>query len=165
MSKIVFVPGYLIDDYQLLTENIESYQDPEEPDLFTNYIQRLLAQLNKTPEFFGGMPDQLAICLLSVVKIDCAKLAPLSIDAEPAWEDVKTCISIHKSYRPLLSTLSDKFQDNLKIALLLLCFHELCAVTQEFNAEQDDGEEFDELEDDQDYQEYQGQDQESLDEH
>ncbi|MCJ8340902.1 MAG: hypothetical protein MJK10_20760 [Pseudomonadales bacterium] len=162
MSEINFVPGYLVDDYQLLTENIESYKDPEEPDLFNNYIDSLLAQLNKTPGFLAGMPDQLAICLLLVVKLDCAKLAPLSLHSEPAWDDVKTCVSIHKSYRPLLSTLADKFQHQLKIALLLLCYYELGATTQEFNAEKDDSEE---LQDHEDLDEYQGHDQEYLDEY
>ena len=153
MSKIIFVPGYLIDDYHLLTENIESYQDPEKPDLFKNYVDSLLAQLNKTPEFLAGMPDQLAMCLLLVVKLDCAKLSPLSLQTEPTWDDVKTCVSIHKNYRPLLTTLADKFQQSLKIALLLLCFYELGATTQEFNAEKDDSEELDEHDD---YEEYSG---------
>jgi len=161
MSKTIFVPGYLVDDYQLLTENIESYQDPEEPELFNNYVDSLLAQLNKTPGFLAGMPDQLAICLLLVVKLDCAKLSPLSLHSEPAWDDVKTCVSIHKSYRPLLSTLADKFQHQLKIALLLLCFYELNATTQEFNAEKDDSEDH---EDNEDLNEYQVHDQEYLDE-
>ncbi len=161
MSKIEFVPGYLIDDYQLLTENIESYQDPEEPELLNNYVDRLLAQLNKTPGFLAGMPDQLAICLLFVVKLDCAKLAPLSVNSEPTWDEVKSCVSIHKSYRPLLSTLADKFQQQLKIALLLLCFYELGATTEEFNAEQEDSEDHDEHDD---YEEYHGQDQDHLDE-
>ena len=162
MSKIIFVPGYLVDDYQLLTENIESYKDPEEPDLLNNYVDSLLAQLNKTPGFLAGMPDQLAICLLLVVKLDCAKLSPLCLTSEPTWDEVKTCVSIHKSFRPLLSTLADKFQHQLKIALLLLCFYELGATTQEFNAEKDDSED---NEDHQDFDEYQGQDQESLDEY
>ena len=162
MTKSIFVPGYLIDDYQLLTENIESYKDPEEPDLFTNYIDSLLAQLNKTPGFLAGMPDQLAMCLLFVVKLDCAKLSSLSANSEPTWDDVKACVSIHKSYRPLLSILSDKFQHQLKIALLLLCFYELDATTQEFNAEKD---ECDEAEDFDEYQDQsQIQDQEYLDE-
>jgi hypothetical protein len=167
MSKIEFVPGYLVDDYQLLTENIESYQDPEEPELFTNYVANLLAQLNKTPGFLAGMPDQLAMCLLFVVKIDSAKLAPLSSDSEPTWDDVKACVGINKSYRPLLSTLSEKYQHQLKIALLLLCFYELGSTAQEFNAEVDDSEEQEERDayDDQDYEAYQGQDQDSLDQY
>ncbi|EPJ55840.1 MAG: hypothetical protein OFPI_02690 [Osedax symbiont Rs2] len=161
MSKIIFIPGYLTDDYQLLTENIESYKDPEEPDLFNNYVDSLLAQLNKTPGFLAGMPDQLAMCLLFVVKLDCAKLSSLSLLSEPTWADVKTCVSIHKKYRPLLSTLTDNFQHQLKIALLLLCFYELEATTQEFNAEIDDSEDH---EDHEDLDEYQGPDQDYLDE-
>lgn len=158
MSKIVYIPDYLADDYRMLTENIESYKDPEDPDLFKNYIDSLLAQLNKTPSFLDGMPDQLAICLLFVVKVDCAKLLPLSSHSEPIWDDVKTCINIHKNYRDLLSTLSDKFQHQLKFALLLLCFYELGAMTEEFNAEEDDSEEHEE------HDEYQGQDHEYFDE-
>ena len=161
MSKTVFVPDYLADDYGMLIENIESYKDPEDPDLFKNYIDSLLAQLNKTPGFLAGMPDQLAICLLFVVKVDCAKLLPLSLHSEPEWDDVKTCVNIHKSYRDLLSTLSNKFQHQLKIALLLLCFYELGAVTQEFNAEEDDSEEHEEHEE---HDEYEGQDLECFDE-
>jgi hypothetical protein len=162
MSKIEFIPGYLVDDYQLLTENIESYQDPEEPELINNYVNSLLAQLNKTPEFLATMPDQLAMCLLFVVKLDSAKLSALSLHSEPSWDDVKTCVSIHKQFRPLLSTLIEKYQRPLKIALLLLCFYELDATTQEFHAEADDSEEQDDYEDD---NEYQGQDQDSLDEY
>ena len=161
MSKIEFVPGYLVDDYQLLTENIESYKDPEEPELFNNYVDSLLVQLNKTPGFLAGMPDQLAMCLLFVVKLDSAKLSALSLQSEPAWEDVKTCVNIHKRYRPLLSILAEKFQHQLKIALLLLCFYELDATTEEFNAEEDDSEEHDDYEE---QEEYHGQDQEHLDE-
>jgi hypothetical protein len=151
MSKTVFVPEYLADDYRMLTENIESYKDPEDPDLFTNYIDSLLAQLNKTPGFLAGMPDQLAICLLFVVKVDCAKLSPLSLHSEPEWDDVKTCVNIHKNYRELLSTLSDKFQHQLKIALLLLCFYELDAVTEEFHAEREEREEREEHDEDHDH--------------
>jgi len=162
MSKIIFVPSYLIDDYQLLIENIESYKDPEEPDLFNNYVDSLLAQLNRTPEFLAGMPDQLAMCLLLIVKLDCAKLSLLSLNSEPSWDDVKSCVSIHKRYRPLLSTLADKFQHPLKIALLLLCFFELDATTQEFNAQKDDSEA---LEEHDDYEEYSGQDQDFLDDY
>jgi len=160
MSKNIFIPGYLADDYHLLTENIESYKDPEEPDLLNNYVDSLLAQLNRTPEFLAGMPDQLAICLLLVVKLDSAKLSLLSSQSEPTWDEVKTCVSIHKRYRPLLSTLVDKFQHPLKIALLLLCFYELDATTQEFNAQEDESEE---LEEHDDYEEYHGQDQDFLD--
>ena len=141
MSKPVFVPAYLADDYQMLTDNIESYQDPEDPDLFKNYVDSLLGQLNKTPGFLAGMPDQLSICLLFVVKVNCAKLLPLSLHSEPEWDDVKTCVNIHKNYRELLSTLSDNFQHQLKISILLLCFYESGAAAQEFHAEEEEPEE------------------------
>ena len=42
MSKTIFVPDYLNDDFQMLTENIESYQDPEDPDMFKTYVDSLL---------------------------------------------------------------------------------------------------------------------------
>ena len=168
MSKIEFVPGYLVDDYQLLTENIESYQDPEEPEIFKNYVSNLLTQLNQTPGFLAGMPDQLAMCLLYIVKLDSKKLLPLCMHSEPEWDDVKACVGIHKNYRPLLSILSEKYQHQLKIALLLLCFYELGSTAEEFNAEPDDIEEEQEARDDHDYpdyEEYQGQDQDSLDQY
>jgi len=135
MSKTVSVPAYLADEYQMLTENIESYQDPEDPDLFKNYVDSLLGQLNKTPGFVDGMPDQLAICLLFVVKVNSAKLLPLCSESEPHWDDVRTCVNIHKNYRDLMSTLSEKYQEQLKTALLLLCFYELGATKEEFHAE------------------------------
>ena len=135
MSKTVSVPAYLADDYQMLTENIESYQDPEDPDAFKNYVDSLLGQLNKTPGFVDGMPDQLAICLLFVVKVNSAKLLPLCSESEPHWDDVRTCVNIHKNYRDLMSTLSEKYQEQLKTALLLLCFYELGATKEEFHAE------------------------------
>jgi len=152
MSKTVFVPEYLTDDYQMLTENIESYQDPEDPDLFKRYVDSLLVQLNKTPEYLASMPDQLAICLLFVVKLDCSKLLPLSLHAEPEWEAVKTCVNIHKSYRELLAMLSDNYQQQLKTALLLLCFYELDAMAEEFHAEQEQSEEHDEPEEHDEYE-------------
>jgi len=135
MSKTVSVPAYLADEYQMLTENIESYQDPEDPDVFKNYVDSLLGQLNKTPGFLDGMPDQLSICLLFVVKVNSAKLLPLCSDSEPHWEDVKTCVNVHKNYRDLLSTLSNEYQEQLKTALLLLCFYDLGAAKEEFHAE------------------------------
>jgi hypothetical protein len=135
MSKTVSVPAYLADEYQMLTENIESYQDPEDPDLFKNYVDSLLSQLNKTPGFLAGMPDQLSICLLYVVKVNTAKLLPLCSDSEPEWIDVKTCVNVHKNYRDLLSTLSNDYQEQLKTALLLLCFYDLGATKEEFHAE------------------------------
>ena len=135
MSKTVSVPAYLADEYQMLTENIESYQDPEDPDVFKNYVDSLLGQLNKTPGFVDGMPDQLAICLLFVVKVNSAKLLPLCSESEPHWDDVRTCVNIHKNYRDLMSTLSEKYQEQLKTALLLLCFYELGATKEEFHAE------------------------------
>ena len=154
MSKIVSVPAYLADDYQMLTENIESYQDPEDPDAFKNYVDSLLGQLNKTPGFLDGMPDQLAMCLLYVVKVNSAKLLPLCSDTEPQWEDVKTCVNVHKNYRDLLSTLSNEYQEQLKTALLLLCFYDLGAAKEEFHADLDESEEQDEYEYQQDSNDY-----------
>ena len=154
MSKTVSVPAYLADDYQMLTENIESYQDPEDPDAFKNYTNSLLGQLNKTPEFVDGMPDQLAICLLHVVKVNSAKLLLLCSDTEPQWEDVKTCVNVHKNYRDLLSILSSKYQEQLKTALLLLCFYDLGAAKEEFHADLDEPEDQDEYEYQQDSNDY-----------
>ncbi|MBL4796709.1 MAG: hypothetical protein JKY50_04810 [Oleispira sp.] len=154
MSKTVTVPAYLADDYQMLTENIESYQDPEDPDVFKNYANSLLGQLIKTPGFLAGMPDQLAICLLHVVKVDSAKLLPLCSDSEPQWDDVRTCVNIHKNYRDLLSTLSDQHQEQLKTALLLLCFYDLGAAKEEFHAEVEEPEEQDEYEHQQEFNDY-----------
>jgi hypothetical protein len=119
----------------MLTENIESYQDPEDPDLFKNYVDSLLGQLNKTPGFLDGMPDQLAMCLLYVVKVNSAKLLPLCADSEPQWDDVRTCVNVHKNYRDLVSILSNEYQEQLKTALLLLCFYDLGATKEEFHAE------------------------------
>lgn len=154
MSKTVSVPAYLADDYQMLTENIESYQDPEDPDAFKNYVDSLLGQLNKTPGFLDGMPDQLAICLLYVVKVNSAKLLPLCSDYEPQWEDVKTCVNVHKNFRDLVSTLSKEYQEQLKTALLLLCFYDLGAAQEEFHADLDEPEEQDEYEYQQDSNDY-----------
>ena len=138
MSKTVSVPAYLADEYQMLTENIESYQDPEDPDAFKNYVDSLLGQLNKTPGFLAGMPDQLSMCLLFVVKVNSAKLLPLCSHSEPHWEDVKSCVNVHKNYRDLLKTLSNEYQEQLKTALLLLCFYDLGAAKEEFHAEADE---------------------------
>ncbi|MFT6114267.1 MAG: hypothetical protein ACJA10_001208 [Oleispira sp.] len=154
MSKTVAVPAYLADDYQMLTENIKSYQDPEDPDLFNNYIDSLLSQLNKTPGFLDGMPDQLAMCLLFVVKVNSAKLLPLCSDSEPEWDEVKTCVNIHKNYRDLLSALTDKSQEQLKTALLLLCFYNLGATKEEFHAEVDESAEQAEYQHQQDFNDY-----------
>jgi hypothetical protein len=154
MSKTVSVPAYLADEYQMLTENIESYQDPEDPDAFKNYVDSLLGQLNKTPGFLAGMPDQLAICLLYVVKVNSAKLLPLCSDSEPAWEDVKTCVNVHKNFRPLVSTLSNEYQEQLKTALLLLCFYDLGAAKEEFHAEVDESAGQGEYEHQQDFNDY-----------
>ena len=154
MSKTVTVPAYLADDYQMLTENIESYQDPEDPDAFKNYANSLLGQLIKTPGFLAGMPDQLSICLLYVVKVNSAKLLPLCSHSEPQWDDVRTCVNIHKHYRDLLSTLSNEHQEQLKTALLLLCFYDLGAAKEEFHAEVDEPEEQDEYEHQQDFNDY-----------
>lgn len=154
MSKTVSVPAYLADDYQMLTENIESYQDPEDPDAFKNYVDSLLGQLNKTPGFLDGMPDQLAMCLLYVVKVNSAKLLPLCSDSEPLWEDVKTCVNVHKNFRDLVSTLSNEYQEQLKTALLLLCFYDLGAAKEEFHADIDDSEEQHETEEQPEFSDY-----------
>ncbi|MEH6448096.1 MAG: hypothetical protein V7765_05460 [Oleispira sp.] len=154
MSKTVSVPAYLADDYQMLTENIESYQDPEDPDAFKNYVNSLLGQLTKTPEFLDGMPDQLAMCLLYVVKVNSAKLLPLCSGTEPQWEDVKTCVNVHKNYRDLVSILSNEYQEQLKTALLLLCFYDLGAAEEEFHADVDESEEQDDDEYQQDSNDY-----------
>ena len=154
MSKTVSVPAYLADDYQMLTENIESYQDPEDPDAFKNYVDSLLGQLNKTPGFLDGMPDQLAICLLYVVKVNSAKLLPLCSDYEPQWEDVKTCVNVHKNFRDLVSILSKEHQEQLKTALLLLCFYDSGAAKEEFHAEVGEPEDQDEYEYQQDSNDY-----------
>jgi hypothetical protein len=45
MQSETEIPCYLSDDFSMYLENMESLSDPENPDLLTNYLKSLSAQL------------------------------------------------------------------------------------------------------------------------
>ncbi len=120
MSKAGSIPAYLSNDYDMLMENIESYSDPLAPDSLETYVKGLLRQLESEPAFITDMPDQLALSLLNIVKIDSKKLNLADIDSEPEWDVVRSSVSVHGKYRGLVAELSESVEQQLKIAILLL---------------------------------------------
>ena len=46
------VPDYLMDDFSLYLENMDSLADPENPELLANYLSNLFEQLKQMPLLF-----------------------------------------------------------------------------------------------------------------
>lgn len=123
MTDSFNIPLYLGDDFSMLVENIISYDDPESPDALKNYADSILLQLQSAPDFIASMPDQLALALMRIVRVDSAKLCKLDFSEPPPWDVLRGFVGVHGRYRELVSGLMGSSQESLAQAILLLHFY------------------------------------------
>ncbi len=117
------LPDYLTDDFYLYLENMSSLDDPENPDLLSNYLSNLFEQLQTMPLLFSGMVDQLAMAISSKVRIDSKNLAKIDLSQEPAWSEVKPFVGVHADARACITEIMTQAEDELKTAILLIHFY------------------------------------------
>ena len=138
------VPDYLSSDFSMYLENMTSYDDPENPDLLTNYLSSLFEQLKKMPSLFNGMVDQLAMAISTKVRIDSENLAKVVFTKEPTWAEIKPFVGVHADARACITEIMNHSERDLKNAVLLIHFYNRYDATP-LNAESDENEQ------DQDY--------------
>lgn len=117
------IPTYLADDFSMYLENMESLTDPENPDLLTNYLKVLQAQLASNSSVFSGLVDQLAMAITRSVRIDSENLAKVDMTKQPLWADVKPFVGVHADARATITQLMHHSEDELKTAVLLIHFY------------------------------------------
>ncbi|MCP4984778.1 MAG: hypothetical protein GY928_01565 [Colwellia sp.] len=117
------LPDYLTDDFSLYLENMSSLNDPENPDLLSNYLSNLFEQLQTMPLLFSGMVDQLAMAISSKVRIDSKNLAKIDFTQAPAWSEVKPFVGVHADARACITEIMTHAEDELKTAILLIHFY------------------------------------------
>jgi len=117
------LPDYLSDDFSLYLENMSSLDDPENPDLLSNYLSNLFEQLKTMPLLFSGMVDQLAMAISTKVRINSKDLAKVDLTLEPSWADIKPFVGVHADARACITEIMTQAEDELKIAILLIHFY------------------------------------------
>ncbi|PKG98166.1 hypothetical protein [Paraglaciecola sp. MB-3u-78] len=143
MSFETPIPSYLSDDFSMYLENMESLTDPENPDLLTNYLKVLSAQLASNSSVFNGLVDQLAMAITRSVRIDSKNLAKLDVTQQPAWADIKPFVGVHADARATITELMNHSESELKTAVLLIHFYNtydatpLPALPQDVEADDD----------------------------
>tara|TARA_R110001583_G_scaffold35972_1_gene118873 strand:+ start:3098 stop:3559 length:462 start_codon:yes stop_codon:yes gene_type:complete len=123
MQSEISVPEYLTDDFALYLENMTSLADPENPDLLSNYLSNLFAQLKIMPLLFNGMVDQLAMAVSTKIKIDSKNLTKIELTEEPSWAEVKPFVGVHADARDCVTEIMTHAEHDLKTAVLLIHFY------------------------------------------
>jgi hypothetical protein len=137
------IPSYLSDDFSMYLENMESLTDPENPELLSNYLKVLSAQLTSNSSIFNGLVDQLAMAITRSVRIDSKNLANIDVSQQPAWADIKPFVGVHADARATITELMNHSQDELKTAVLIIHFYNtydatpLPALPQDVEADDD----------------------------
>ncbi|WP_289031240.1 hypothetical protein [uncultured Paraglaciecola sp.] len=114
------IPAYLADEFSMYLENMESLNDPENPDLLRNYLKTLQKQLASNSAIFTGLVDQLAMAITLSVRINSEKLAKVDLTQSPLWADVKPFVGVHADARATITQLMEHSEDDLKTAILLI---------------------------------------------
>jgi len=117
------LPDYLADDFSLYLENMSSLDDPENPDLLSNYLSNLFEQLKTMPLLFNGMVDQLAMAISTKIRIDSKNLTKIDLTQEPSWAEIKPFVGVHADARACITEIMTQAEDDLKIAILLIHFY------------------------------------------
>ena len=150
MQTETSVPDYLTDDFSMYLENMGSLSDPENPDLLSNYLSNLFAQLKQMPLLFNGMVDQLAMAISTKIRIDSKGLAKIELKDEPSWAEIKPFVGVHADARDCVTEIMAHAEQDLKTAVLLIHFYNRYDATPlKAEAEED---EYDQV-DDNDYDE------------
>jgi hypothetical protein len=117
------IPNYLTDDFSMYLENMSSLDDPENPDLLSNYLSNLFEQLKTMPLLFNGMVDQLAMAISTKVRVDSKSLSKVALTQEPSWGDIKPFVGVHADARACITEIMTQAEDELKTAVLLIHFY------------------------------------------
>lgn len=117
------IPSYLSDEFSMYLENMESLTDPENPDLLTNYLKVLSAQLALNSSVFNGLVDQLAMAITRSVRIDSENLAKVDLTQQPEWADIKPFVGVHADARATITELMNHSEHDLKTAVLIVHFY------------------------------------------
>ena len=123
MQSETLIPSYLTDDFSMYLENMQSLSDPENPDLLTNYLKVLSAQLALNSSVFNGLVDQLAMAITRSVRIDSKNLAKLDVTQQPVWADIKPFVGVHADARATITQLMTHSEHELKTAVLIIHFY------------------------------------------
>lgn len=123
MTPNTAIPAYLADEFSMYLENMDSLTDPENPDLLTNYLKVLQAQLATNSSIFTGLVDQLAMAITRSIRINSEKLSKVNLTQQPLWADVKPFVGVHANARATITQLMQHSEDDLKMAVLLVHFY------------------------------------------
>ena len=123
MQTETSIPDYLTDDFSMYLENMNSLEDPENPDLLPNYLSNLFEQLKQMPLLFHGMADQLAMAISTKVRIDSKNLSKIELTVEPSWDVVKPFVGVHADARTCITEIMTHAEEDLKAAILLIHFY------------------------------------------
>jgi hypothetical protein len=145
MQPATSLPEYLTDDFSMYLENMTSLDDPENPDLLSNYLSNLFKQLQKMPLLFNGMVDQLAMAISTKIRVDNKNLGKLALTNEPSWAEIKPFVGVHADARDCITQIMTHAEQELKTAVLLIHFYNDYDPTP-LKAEKD---EYDQVDDDQ----------------
>ncbi|MBA6264665.1 MAG: hypothetical protein ACI9N3_002869 [Colwellia sp.] len=123
MQSQTNLPDYLTDDFSMYLENMNSLDDPENPDLLSNYLTSLFEQLQQMPLLFNGMVDQLAMAISTKIRIDSKNLSTLELADEPSWAEIKPFVGVHADARACITEIMTHAEEDLKTAVLLIHFY------------------------------------------
>jgi hypothetical protein len=129
MTLNTAIPAYLTDEFSMYLENMESLTDPENPELLTNYLKVLQAQLASNSSIFTGLVDQLAMAITRSIRIDSEKLAKVNLTQQPLWSEVKPFVGVHANARATITQLMEHSEADLKMAVLLVHFYNIYDAT------------------------------------
>lgn len=147
MQTETSLPEYLSDDFSLYLENMTSLADPENPDLLSNYLSNLFAQLKLMPLLFNGMVDQLAMAISTKIRIDSKNLTKIELSNEPSWAEVKPFVGVHADARDCVTEIMTHAEQDLKTAVLLIHFYsDYDATPLKINENEDEHDQLDDYE-------------------
>lgn len=118
------IPFYLESDFFMFMENMESYNDPKNPDLLKHYTSGLFRQLKTNSSSFSGMVDQLAMAIFTMIRVDAKNIKLMSLESEPDWQELRPFMGVHPDARATIADIMEHSENDLKFAVLLIYFYQ-----------------------------------------